>query len=494
MPSWFTVDKEGLRKLVADKPKGFLLYELFQNAWDEQTKKVVGTLAPIPGKRGKARLIVADDNPDGFKDLSHAYTLFAESTKKADATKRGRFNLGEKLVLALCEQAAIISTSGGVTFTADGDRQLNFERTEMGSRFEAIIAMTQAEIREVQHDLRRLIPPTEIETIFNGECIPCRKPIATFEVSLPTVLADAEGILRRTTRKTGVELYEPLDGEEATIYEMGIPVVEIGDRYHVNVLQKVPLNQDRDNVTPSYLRTLRAEVLNATHAMLDKESAASTWVGNALEDDRVSPEAVRSVVRERFGEKVVVYDPSDREANTKAASEGYTVIAGGAFSKAQWAAVKESTEILPAGQVTPTVKPYSDGEDAEQVPVIDSSDYTPGMRDVTTLAARLGEHVLGYTPTVRIVRARGDFYACFGGRQLDFNLQTLRHAWFSLDAKHIAGVLNIIIHEFAHYYADDHFTEGYYRATTRIGGQVAALALKQPGIFAVGVGTTAEAA
>jgi hypothetical protein len=43
--------------------------------------------------------------PGRVRDLSHAFTLFAESVKKGDAEKRGRFNLGEKLVLALCDEA-----------------------------------------------------------------------------------------------------------------------------------------------------------------------------------------------------------------------------------------------------------------------------------------------------------------------------------------------------------------------------------------------------
>jgi hypothetical protein len=32
---------------------------------------------------------------------------------------------------------------------------------------------------------------------------------------------------------------------------MGIPVVETGDRWHVDVAQKVPLNFDRDNLPPA---------------------------------------------------------------------------------------------------------------------------------------------------------------------------------------------------------------------------------------------------
>ena len=53
------------------------------------------TLERIAGTR-QARLTVKDDNPEGFRDLTHAFTLFAESEKRYNEKLRGRFNLGEK--------------------------------------------------------------------------------------------------------------------------------------------------------------------------------------------------------------------------------------------------------------------------------------------------------------------------------------------------------------------------------------------------------------
>ena len=35
MSNWFDVDKAGLAKLMAGRPKAFVLFELLQNAWDE---------------------------------------------------------------------------------------------------------------------------------------------------------------------------------------------------------------------------------------------------------------------------------------------------------------------------------------------------------------------------------------------------------------------------------------------------------------------------
>jgi len=108
---WFDVDREGLRRLLEQHGKGRLVAELLQNALDETVTAVAVKLALLPG-RPLAELSVEDDAPEGFLNLGHAYTLFAESYKKARPDKRGRFNLGEKLLLAACLEAHIVTTTG----------------------------------------------------------------------------------------------------------------------------------------------------------------------------------------------------------------------------------------------------------------------------------------------------------------------------------------------------------------------------------------------
>jgi DNA topoisomerase VI subunit B len=111
MNNWFEVDKAGLAKILARKGLESAVFELIQNAWDEDGVTTVKVSLESIG-HGRARLRVEDDAPAGFSDLSHAFTLFAESKKKANPEKRGRFNLGEKLVLAICSEAKIVTTSG----------------------------------------------------------------------------------------------------------------------------------------------------------------------------------------------------------------------------------------------------------------------------------------------------------------------------------------------------------------------------------------------
>ncbi|MCI0538276.1 MAG: ATP-binding protein [Verrucomicrobiales bacterium] len=78
MKNWFEVDKEGLAKILARKGKEFILFELVQNAWDEAgVTKVLVSLEYRD--RNKALLVVEDDAPEGFKDLSHASLIPSKS-------------------------------------------------------------------------------------------------------------------------------------------------------------------------------------------------------------------------------------------------------------------------------------------------------------------------------------------------------------------------------------------------------------------------------
>jgi hypothetical protein len=107
---WFDVDKAGLGRQAEEQGKGRLVGELIQNALDEPgVTQIAVALAMVPGQ-DMADLTVEDDAPEGFHDLTHAYTLFAPSAKRANPEQRGQFNLGEKLVLAVCEQASISTT------------------------------------------------------------------------------------------------------------------------------------------------------------------------------------------------------------------------------------------------------------------------------------------------------------------------------------------------------------------------------------------------
>lgn len=480
--TWFDVDKEGLAKLLERKGKEFVLYELVQNAWDTDAKEIMVTVKASEDLKGYSEVEVTDDHPDGWKDLTHAWTLYAESEKKGNAEKRGRFNLGEKLVLALCKQARIETTTGGVMFDVDGRHTLRNKRAA-GSRFWALIRMNQVEREAALQAVMKLLPPRGVKTFVNGALIAPRIPIRTIDATLATEIADSEGILRRSARKTQIEIFETKEGEVAAVCEMGIPVVEVGgseggDKWHYNVLQKVPLNSDRDNVTPAYLREIRTLVMNEMYKEVTPEEAMEPWARDAASDDSISKPAMEHIITQRFGEKRVIMDNSDQEGTKIAVSQGYQVITPGSLSKDEWANVRRYEVALPAGQVTPSPRPYSpDGEVQKTLP---EEKWTPGIKKIAAYAKFVAKHILSVDIRVKIVTdISWPFSATFGpSGELTMNLGRLGHAWF--DGPFWTAVDELFIHELSHHRVSDHLSSSFHDECCRIGAALVNVALFFP--------------
>jgi hypothetical protein len=474
---WFDVDRAGLGKQAEQQGKGRLVGELVQNALDEAgVTRIEITLAPVPG-RPLADLTVEDDSPEGFKDLSHAYTLFAESYKRANPEQRGQYNFGEKLVLAVCESASISTTKGTVLFTDEGRVENPRQKRDRGSVFQGRIRLTREEYPAVCDYLRSLLLPDNVTVTFNGDRLLPRKPVRTFEASLETPVADEAGVMRLRVRKTTVGIYEPLPGEVPGLYELGLPIVETGDRWHVSVEQKVPLNRDRDNVRPAYLQAVRVAVLNAAHDLLTSdEEATAAWCKLAGADPRCSDQAIKHLIRLRFGEKVAAPDPSDTEAMKRFQAQGGIIVAG--LSKGEWANVKRSGAVLPAGQICPTAKPYSADPNAKPVDFVPAEQWTEGMKRIAAYARFLAEELMGVKLVVSVVRTTNNFVACYGAGRLDFNLFRLGHAFFEKGVTE--DVDRLLIHEFGHEYSGDHLSEEYHEALCRLGARLKRLALDKP--------------
>ena len=146
---WLEIDKDGLRKTLGQKDKVFLLTEMVSNAWDEDVTQVEVSLTR-PDENGLSWLRVTDNSPTGWADLSHSHTMFAESVKKGKSEKRGRFNAGEKDVLALAIEAKLTTVKGQVLFNEDGTRTEGTETREVGSEFAGKFQLT---VEEYEHCL-----------------------------------------------------------------------------------------------------------------------------------------------------------------------------------------------------------------------------------------------------------------------------------------------------------------------------------------------------
>lgn len=488
--NWLDIDRKGLAKLIERRGKIALVHELVANALDaDGTTRVEILLEPEDGVP-LATVVVRDDAPDGFVDISHAWTLFAESSRKAYATKRGRFNLGEKLVLALCTEASIISTKAAVMFDYRGRSSMKARR-DRGTEFMGIMRITRAELAEIKAELRNLIVPAGVTITVNGEPLPARTPVKTVEATLATELADEEGMLRRSTRKATVHIYEVPErtgvaGRSGMLFELGIPVVETGDRWDVSVEQKIPLNMDRDNVTPAYLRDIRTLVVNSMNDHLTEADAPSVMVREALADPAVTPETVKKALDIMFTEKRAIRDGKDLEANMNVVADGYTLISGSQLTGEQWENVKKHDPATrPAGQIKPTKKAlFSPGGVDRWVP---EEKWTPAMRAVVEYTRDVSRRLTDSHVRVAVLSDTTESYlACYGDQGFVFNLGRLGHDFFEECAHGPTDRLNsLIIHELGHGMpgGNNHLASEYHDGLCKLGARFARLALEHPQLF-----------
>lgn len=493
--NWFEADKDGLAKVLNRRGgRKFVVFELWQNVFDQNITEAKMTLKKVKGK-AEAIITIEDNDPEGFHDLSHTFTLFAESGKKNDPTKRGRFNLGEKLVLACCREAKIISTTGCIKFKADGTRVRLKERREIGTLFTAVLKCTNDEYKEILEAIKLLVPPPGITCTFNGQPLCARELIGEYEANMLTEIADDEGYLKESYRTTMIRAYKPRTDETPMIYEMGIPVVDHDHVYHLDVQQKIPLNMDRTNVRPAYLRELRSGSLNALIDEMPVAAISQPWAQDGLGHYEINQATFEKAQTKQYGDKVVSFDPNDNEANKRAVANGYTVLHGSSRSSDVWSKARDFGAIKASGKLFPTRQPYSEDPNGTAVKILGSESYTEEQRQVAAFAVRFAKRLMGVDLDVRIVQAGDNFAACYGKREdllnvcdkkhstLDLNTTVLPNKFFKYFKTDIAKVVDVLIHEFGHEYCSDHLDDKYHEAITRLGAKAVQLALSDGKFF-----------
>ena len=468
MAKWFEVDRRGLADIAKRRGVHFIVTEPIQNALDEDVTRVEITLEAVEG-RPLVDLTVEDDSPDGFRDLADSYMMFRSSYKLDDPEKRGRFNVGEKLLLAVAQEARITSTTGSVIFGPKG-RTTGRKRTEAGSVLTARLRMTRDELADAEAIVRRLIVPHEIEVNFNGTRLPIRHAIGQGDATLGTEVRGEEGGFRFVTRKTELRMYELEEGETAHLYEMGIPIDEIACPWHVDVQQKVPMSLDRGSVRHGYRETVQAAAAEIMAEAMTESESQEPWVAKALEviDD---DEKVRTLTKRRFGEKAVIFDPSNPEANREALNAGYRIVHGGELNKRAWRSVRGAEALQPAGRVFEggRVRTSPDG-----VPPIPRGEWTDEMRQAAEVAVAFALHACDVHADVDFFDEGGlGFAAMCGGHRLAFNVgvpevREMIERPYSNRAEFDA----LLIHECAHFRVKDHLVKDFYEECCRIGARM----------------------
>jgi hypothetical protein len=465
--SWFEVDRRGLAEIAKRRGMSFIITEPIQNAWDEATTRVEVEMTAVPGAP-KVDLVVRDDSPDGFRDLADSYMMFRTSYKLANPEQRGRFNVGEKLLLAVADEARIESTTGSVIFGPNG-RTSGRKKTAAGTVLTARLRMTREELAEAIAFSGLLIPP--VTTVVNGRTLPARDALAESERYLWTEDAGPDGGFVSRYRAATVRIFPTFVGERPHLYEMGIPVDEVECAWHVEVGQKIPLSVDRSSVRWGYREDVQKIAAEMMAAQMTDQDARAGWASTALgsmEDE----DAIRALVKKRFG-LAVTYDPSAPESNKLAVDAGYALVHGGELPKEAWAKVRMANALQPAGHLFPDgrVSTSPDG-----VPLVPPSEWTREMRLVAEYGGAFAEHTIGRRMNVGFYAPDSgpSFMALCGHGMIAFNLGApdVRDAVEGLEQEALDAIL---IHECAHDKVGDHLTHAYHRECCRIGARARSL-------------------
>lgn len=354
----FEIDFAGFVELEGGKPPHRLALEPITNVFDEFRGYVEGrkrpsycavTLVHQNNPRG-VMLTVADDGP-GFLEERDVWTLFGSTPKRGAVGVAGRFNLGDKQLIAVARWARVRTNAVTVEFS-NGKREVTKHRSEQvpGTIVEALMAWSLKDLEEVREQLLGVLPPAGLSYTVDGKGVERLPPKCTVQVKLPTVKL-CNQVLTRTDLPTSVVV---LRTRTPTLFELGMPVCDLGEvgfPWSLDVQQKVPVPPSRDTVSPAYMFRAIGSVLEQSSmdgiTLLTEEEHGAPFIKGALDWVR-NTDALRATVESVYG-KEAVRPSNDSVANAKAAAAGATFVSGRSLSA-------ETRRRMDEGGILPTAK------------------------------------------------------------------------------------------------------------------------------------------
>lgn len=333
----FAVDTAGLKEILGEQPLWRHSVELATNVFDEfngYSERAKPTTCKVTVERdskGRSSWIQVEDDGAGFEKIEDVFTFFGTTSKRSTATVSGRFNSGEKQLLALAREWTVETAGKIIKF--DGSKRNSRTSEITGTKIRANIICTRDEETEIIDGFRGLIAPKGLSYIVNDKEVERVFYDYFTNVTLPTVILNG-GSMSRTARRTGVEVYE---SDNPKLYELGIPICDIGKgfRYSLNILQKVPVSMNRDNVPASFMdiaigRSLESLTLDG-HVLLSEDDEGSEFTKGAFNKIK-DADALSILTKQLFGDEVVRWSSSP-EANLLAERQGFTILPRNTFSK-----------------------------------------------------------------------------------------------------------------------------------------------------------------
>jgi hypothetical protein len=328
---WLEISTAGFASLNNARPPEHLVKELVQNSFDA-IGSATGRVDLTYAYTGSAFTVACRDTGDGMLDLD-AIRIVYLTFKKDSHLKRGRFGRGFKEVLSVAQSASVVSGLKELHFVVEEGRQVTRPIARESNMSGTLVTMQLPWGAEVVDDFdvyfSRFIVPANITFTLNGRALPHRLSKYQIEANLTTEVYHADSSSwRKPRRKSSIDLIPVKPGEEPTLYELGIPVAsaEWSLPFHVNVLQRVPMNPNRDALASGYCKSVHSAALPVLIPDLSTEQTTADWVGTAA----IACDAAvqREVLTKAFGDHAVRSVPkmNKRDFDDDAARTGAVVI------------------------------------------------------------------------------------------------------------------------------------------------------------------------
>jgi hypothetical protein len=305
---WLQISTEGFASFNQSRPPGHLVKELVQNAFDALAD-ALGTVSLNYRYDGRDFHVECRDSGNGIHDLSAMRVVYL--TFKTDShLKRGRFGRGFKEILSVARSATVTSGSETIEFVIENGKRVTHtiktSRPVTGSQVAMRFDWPAETVKDFDSYFSRFLVPKNVTLNLNGRALKRRPVEHSIEAQLTTEIYNPENhSWQKPRRKTTIELVKTRGDEEAFIYEMGIPVAlaEWTVPYHANILQRVPMNPNRDALASGYAKRIHAACLPTLLPELGAEAITADWVGAAGAD--AAPEIQKEIVTKAFGDNAV---------------------------------------------------------------------------------------------------------------------------------------------------------------------------------------------
>lgn len=444
-PNRWDISEVGWRRMNAGRSAAHLMREAVSNAFDTDD------VTEIRMRIEPGFMSIEDNSNAGIVDPNLVTTIFL--TNKEDShTKRGRKGLGIKELISTAEWAEV-DTAGYKIIFDDGRKTYKSDRKSGTKVSVKNSTWTQEDVDKAVLYLQRTITPENIKFYINDVQIKRKKLRVSFQEYLQTQII-REGVQIEDHKNTTISIFNLIKGEKkGWVYEMGIPVQEIGTPFHIDIAQRIPLNNNRDTVSGYFLSTIYTAYVKTQIAHMSAGMVRQDWVLPVLD---YLPERVQKQCLEKlFGSLDKLCVQSDNpQANDIAKQHGYRVLDNKSMTKA--------VEIIAKNNLKSTIDiatRLNDETKSEPVP----NSVVPGAAKLAKLVQFLGKNLIFQPVETGFFRRERDFtgimrFAHFRRShngsvpKIEFNVASD----LQLDNPLHAEILSTIVHELAHHHHTEH--------------------------------------